>query len=108
MGKGIAYSKSVFYLCPTLINHLTNFSMARKAATARKKYQVFSPDGFRIQYGHITYPSLKKAKAALDEFVNGFEFQGYYSTKNRERISLDELRQRCKIVTIEAGQKIFG
>jgi hypothetical protein len=22
MGKGIAYSKSVFYLCPTLLNHL--------------------------------------------------------------------------------------
>jgi len=82
--------------------------MARKADMARKKYQVFSPDGFRIQYGHVTYPSLKKAKAALDEFVQGYAFQGFYSTKNRERIPIDELPQRCKLVTIEKGQKIFG
>jgi hypothetical protein len=63
------------------------------------QFDVFSPDGFAISREE-TYPTLEVAEQKLQEWVKRYEFQGYYSTSNRERITLDKLASRCKIVPI--------
>jgi hypothetical protein len=63
------------------------------------QFDVFSPDGFAISREEI-YPSREVAEQKLQEWVKRYEFQGYYSTSNRERITLDELASRCKIVEV--------
>jgi hypothetical protein len=63
------------------------------------QFEVFSPDGFAISR-EDTYPSREVAEQKLQEWVKRYEFQGYYSTSNRERIPLDELESCCKIVRI--------
>jgi hypothetical protein len=62
------------------------------------QFEVFSPDGNTISREE-TYPSQKVAEQKLQEWVNGFEWQGYYSS-NKGRIALDELASCCKIVQI--------
>jgi hypothetical protein len=63
------------------------------------QFEVLSPDGFAIDREE-TYPSVEVAKNKLDEWVKRYEQQGYYSTSNRQRIPLDELKDYCKIVQI--------
>jgi hypothetical protein len=63
------------------------------------QFEVFSPDGFAISREE-TYPSKEVAEQKLQEWVKRYEFQGYYSTSNRERITLDKLASCCKIVQI--------
>lgn len=63
------------------------------------QFDVFSPDGFAIDRTE-TYPSREVAEQKLDEWVKRYETQGYYSTSNRQRIPLDELKDYCEIVQI--------
>jgi hypothetical protein len=63
------------------------------------QFDVYSPDGFAISREE-TYPSREVAEQKLQEWVKRYEFQGYYSTSNRDRIPLDELASRCKIVEV--------
>lgn len=70
------------------------------AAGNEQEYLVLSPDGFPI---HVedTYLTREEAHKACAEWVEGYRFQGFYSTFQRERISLDELAGRCRIVEVE-------
>lgn len=63
----------------------------------RMAYDVLSPDGFSI-HPEDTYPTREAAESALREWAKRFEFQGFYSTSRWERIPLDELPGRCRIV----------
>lgn len=67
------------------------------------KYRVLSPDGFDIRKDK-TYDTAEEAVADLQDWMAGFERQGYYSSGN-ERISLDHLEGRCKIIPIEEEQE---
>jgi len=62
-----------------------------------KKYDVISPDGFSIHFSD-TFKTINEAKIAFNEWKKRYEFQGYYSSANYGRISLDELESYCKIV----------
>lgn len=62
------------------------------------QFEVFTPDGTTISREDI-YPSKEVAEQKLQEWVKGYEFQGYYSS-NKGRIALDELASCCKIVQI--------
>jgi hypothetical protein len=64
------------------------------------KYDVLSPDGYSISFSEL-WDTPEEAQKALNEWVKGYERQGYYSTTNRERIPLDELTTWCRIVPIE-------
>jgi hypothetical protein len=69
------------------------------------KYDVFSPDGFTVHHSDM-YTSRKKAKQALAKWVKRYESQGYYSS-NKGRITLTELPNHCKIVTVTNNQKLY-
>lgn len=60
------------------------------------KYQVISPDGFRIDFSKATYPSLKAAKEAFNKWKKGYEHQGYYSSSKHGRIDLNDLEDYCQ------------
>ena len=62
----------------------------------REKFVVISPDGFPIHM-EDTYPSKKKAEQALNEWMKGYERQGYYSSVDWGRIPLNELNYYCQI-----------
>ena len=69
----------------------------------KKTYNVFSPDGFTIEFGTI-YKSMKSAILALDNFCSRYEKQGYYSTiQNGERVQIPfaNIKAYCKIITIK-------
>jgi hypothetical protein len=70
---------------------------ALPAKRGAMRYDVLSPDGFSIR-PEDTYPTRAAAESALRDWVKRFEFQGFYSTARRERIPLDELPGRCRIV----------
>jgi hypothetical protein len=63
---------------------------------ANSKWMILSPDGFTIEFDRPTYPSLKKALEAFENWSKRFEIQGYYSSNNG-RIPLDELVDYCTI-----------
>ena len=63
------------------------------------QFEVLSSEGFAIDREE-TFPSVEVAEQKLDEWVKRYEQQGYYSTSNRQRIPLDELKDYCKIVQI--------
>jgi hypothetical protein len=63
------------------------------------QFEVYSPDGFPI-HREDTYPSREVAEQKLDEWVKRYETQGYYSMSDRTRLSLDEIKDHCKIVQI--------
>ena len=67
----------------------------------KAKYQVFSPDGFTIDFIKSSYPSMKKAKEAFNEWVKRYERQGYYSSTNHGRILLADLQEYCEFVKQE-------
>jgi hypothetical protein len=66
----------------------------------KKKYQVLSPDGFTIEFGKWTYPSMKKARESFDIWKNNYMFQGYYSSVRYGRIPLSELENYCKFISL--------
>lgn len=70
------------------------FELEKKIAS--KKYQVLSPDGFRIDFSKSTYPSLKSAKDAFKKWKKQFEDQGYYSSASHGRIDLYDLEDYCQ------------
>ena len=65
----------------------------------KQKYQVLSPDGITIDYFTESYPTMAKAKKALEEWMNRYVKQGYYSS-NYGRIPLHELPNACKIIDL--------
>lgn len=67
--------------------------------TGTTQYDVLSPDGIPI--GHETYPTIAAAESALRQWAKRYEWQGFYSTAQWERIPLAELPYRCDIVTVE-------
>ena len=66
-----------------------------------KLFEVKSPDGFQTTRTYTLFTSEELAKREIDNFVKRYENQGYYSTSNRERISLDEAKERCRIIEVE-------
>jgi hypothetical protein len=70
-------------------------ALENKIKTA-SKYQVISPDGFRIDFSKSNYPSLKAAKEAFKNWKKGYERQGYYSSSRHGRIDLDDLEDYCE------------
>ncbi len=63
-------------------------------------YQVLSPDGFTIEFDKEYYTSKEKAMIAFSEWKERFKRQGYYSSTEYGRISLDELENYCTIKSI--------
>ena len=62
-------------------------------------YQVLSPDGITIEFDKWSYPTLKKAERAFENWKKRYEQQGYYSS-NFQRIPLNELKSHCQIKKI--------
>ena len=63
------------------------------------KIEILSPDGFSIDMQEHT--SLKNAKIALNNFVQRYEQQGYYSTiRNGQRylMPLNEIIENCALI----------
>jgi hypothetical protein len=61
-----------------------------------KKYEVLTPDGIRIEPNKTSYPTMNKAKNALELWIRKYEVQGYYASNNG-KISLNELERNCQI-----------
>jgi hypothetical protein len=59
-----------------------------------------SPDGFDIERDK-TYDTKEEAFEAMENFIQRFQRQGYYSLSNRTRLPLTEIRERCRIVPFE-------
>lgn len=70
----------------------------------KNKYQILSPDNITIHHEQPHFPSLKKAKAYLSQWVNNYKQQGYYSqvcyNGYRRQISLAELPDYCTIINL--------
>ena len=64
------------------------------------KVQVLSPDGITIEFDKWTYPSMKKAKEAFNNWKKRYEMQGYYSSNNYGRIPLGDLENYCQFKTV--------
>lgn len=62
-------------------------------------FDVLSPDGMSIDHSEY-YPTREAAAAAAVEYANRFQFQGFYSTWRRERVPLDEIAGRCRIIEV--------
>jgi len=67
-------------------------------------FDVLSPDGMSIVRSDY-YPTREAAAAAAVAYANRFQFQGFYSTSRRERIPVDEIAGRCRIVEVEADEE---
>jgi hypothetical protein len=82
--------------------------MAKKKVKkkATKKYVVLSPDGFTI-HPTDTYKSRVAASKATREWVERYRTQGYYSCRG-ERIDLDDLPNRCRLVDENDKLKLFA
>ena len=67
-------------------------------------YELLSPDGFPF----LIDGYFKTAKAAQDgakEIINErYAAQGFYSTSNREKLSLSEAADYCQIVKVELDE----
>ena len=66
-------------------------------------FDAKSPDGFSTS--RATYFTNEElAKREIENFAKRYEMQGYYSTMGM-RISLDELKERCRIEPKEISQE---
>lgn len=65
----------------------------------KDKFVVLSPDGFPIRRDKFYY-SHKTAIKDLNEWMKGYEVQGYYSSVQWGRIPLNELNYYCQIKQI--------
>lgn len=63
------------------------------------RYQILSPDGFTIEGGVESYPSMTEANKAFKQWKDRYKAQGYYSS-NRGRIDLKDLKYFCTIKII--------
>lgn len=61
-------------------------------------YQVLSPDGLPIDQDR-RYQTLAEAREAADAFAMRFAWQGFYATSTRERIPLEEIVGRCRVIS---------
>ena len=60
-------------------------------------FDVLSPDGITITPDRV-YGTLEEAHAAVEAFAQRFVWQGFYSTARWERIPLEEIAGRCRVV----------
>ena len=65
----------------------------------QNKFDVISPDGFPISCE--PFASANEAQDSIPFWCERFKHQGYYSTSSREKISLEELPHRLRIVESE-------
>ncbi len=61
-----------------------------------QQFVVIGPDEIEIQ--PEPFASRAAAEDALKKWVERYRRQGYYSTARWERIPVDELAERCRIV----------
>lgn len=73
----------------------------------KKVYQVYSPDNFTISYEYA-YKTKEQAQKELNKFIDRYKIQGHYSLANRERISLEEAKNLCKIVPLCVNETEFN
>ena len=64
----------------------------------KNTFDVISPDGFSI-HPVETYSSLDEALKAFENWKQRYQKQGYYSS-NHGRITLDDLINHVKIITL--------
>lgn len=69
----------------------------------RPKFDVLSPDGFPIHCCK-TYRSRRSALLAAKKWAKRFEWQGFYSTARWERIPLNEIVDRCRIIDLSEDE----
>jgi hypothetical protein len=67
---------------------------------------VNSPDGFTIERFPRTYETMDEVNQALRNFVQRYEWQGYYSTAYREHIPLDQIAERCTVIDTDNSGEI--
>lgn len=58
-----------------------------------EKFEVLSPDGFTIELHRPYYNTIEEAFQSFDNWKKRYELQGYYSSVNYGKISLDELEE---------------
>ena len=63
------------------------------------KFNVLSPDGFPIS--REPFNSQKEAEAAIPQWCERYQEQGYYSTADRERIPVKDLPNHVQVVPEE-------
>ena len=63
----------------------------------RDVFDVLSPDGITITPDRV-YGTLEEAHAAADAFAQRFAWQGFYSTARWERIPLEKIAGRCRVI----------
>ena len=63
------------------------------------KVRILSPDGFDIEMDKVYKP--EEVEAAIEKFIARFKNQGYYSTSNRERIPLDQIKDYVSVVPLD-------
>lgn len=85
---------------------MNNQNKIKKEKT-KKVFQVFSPDNFLISYEYA-YKTQKEAQKELNKFIDRYKIQGFYSLSNRERITLSEAKNLCKIVPLFVNQTEFN
>ena len=66
---------------------------------SNKLYNVISPDGFPINCQ--PFASEQAALDAIPLWCERFQNQGFYSTSERERIPLRELRDYLSVVAVD-------
>ena len=59
-------------------------------------FDILSPDGYSISMREIY--TKDAVENALNQFVERYRMQGYYSTSNRDRLSLGEIKGHCRVV----------
>ena len=64
---------------------------------SKARFEVLSPDGILI--APRTWATREQAEAALTQWCERFEIQGYYAAVNG-RITLADLRAACEIKEI--------
>lgn len=64
------------------------------------KFDVLSPDGFSIHFSDV-YDTEEQAQQAMRYWAKRYEHQGYYSSVNYGRISVEDLPRYCRIIQIE-------
>jgi len=72
---------------------------------AKEEFDILSPDGFAISFDK-TYSTLMEAARAFIKWKQSFSKQGFYSS-NEGRIHLDDLRDDCQLVPLNAAAEEF-
>jgi hypothetical protein len=65
-----------------------------------KHYRILSPDNFDINMEPSIYQE-DEIENAIDNFVKRFTIQGYYSTSNRSRIALSDIRSHLSCIEVD-------